>query len=176
MPSHPATPQMRMCPLGFHCFGLRTAAAASEAPLLLLKPSESPKEDSQAPAQAVTIVIRADKPAPEPRAPKKCCPEAAVPPHPTCRCRDARGRHARDTCAAVRARGAALPAPSRRPVAPFWVGKKGFTPGEAPFSARVASVLGATSPSVSFLRPEGDVGAGYGVPSRRRSGRNEQRD
>lgn len=67
MPSHPVASQMPMCPLGFQCIGLRTAAA--ETPLRLLKPSESPKEDSQAPAQAVTIVIRTGEPAPEPRGP-----------------------------------------------------------------------------------------------------------
>lgn len=43
----------------------------AEASLLLLKPSESPEEDSQAPAQAVTIVIRAGEPALEPCVPPK---------------------------------------------------------------------------------------------------------
>lgn len=60
---------------GFQCFGLQTAAL--EAALLLLKPSESPKEDSQALAQAVTIVIRAGEPAPEPRRP--LCPQKVLP-------------------------------------------------------------------------------------------------
>lgn len=66
MPSHPAGADL---PTGLPVLWFRPAVA--EASLLLLKPSESPEEDSEAPAQAVTIVIRAGEPAEEPCVPLK---------------------------------------------------------------------------------------------------------
>lgn len=130
MPSYSVASQM--FPLGFQCFGLRTAA--SEAPLFILKPSESPKEDSQAPLQVVTIVIWAGEralEACEPLAPPKSAFWVAAPLHPVCQCRDARGWHARDTCAVTRDRGfctACSLLPSHRSVLGW---EKGVCPGKS---------------------------------------------
>lgn len=99
-----------------------------------MKPSESPKEDSQAPWQGVTIVIWAGElalEACEPLHPPKVPTGVAAPLHPMCQCQDARGWHAHDTCAVTRDQGAAPPVLSCHLITLFCVGKRGFALGKS---------------------------------------------